>query len=130
MDHRTPTEQRNLALVLKFFDEVLKPMDSSAVDRFVPPDYIQHSSLVANGAAGLKAFLDSETAQWSKVVVDVRRSFVDGQHVIMQYHVRRSADDPGLAVIDIYRVDGDRIVEHWESVQPMPEKLPHGNGMF
>ena len=33
------------------FEHVLNPMDSSAVDRFIAPDYIQHNQLVAPGVA-------------------------------------------------------------------------------
>ena len=46
---RTPEEERNLALVLDMFEQVLVPLDSSRVDRFISPDYVQHSQLAPPG---------------------------------------------------------------------------------
>jgi len=37
---RTPQEEANLGLVLDMFAQVLNPMDSAAVDRFIAPGYI------------------------------------------------------------------------------------------
>ncbi len=129
MNHHTPEEQRNLDLVLAMFAAVLEPMDSSAVDRFMAPNYIQHSSMAGTGPEGLKAFLDEQKGLLGKVHHDIKRSFVDGNHVCMHYHVHW-ADAPGFAVMDIFRIEGDRIAEHWDVIQPMPEKMLHGNSMF
>ncbi len=55
---RTPEEQRTLDLVLEMYREVLIAMDSSKVDHYISPDYMQHSSLAPPGRDALKAFLD------------------------------------------------------------------------
>ena len=55
---RTEAEARNHALVMAMFEHVLQPMDSGAVDRFISPDYIQHSPLAPPGREALKQFLD------------------------------------------------------------------------
>jgi len=34
------------------------------------------------------------------------------------------------AVVDIFRVQGDRIVEHWDVIQQVPEKAANDNTMF
>jgi predicted SnoaL-like aldol condensation-catalyzing enzyme len=36
----------------------------------------------------------------------------------------------GLAVIDIFRLEDDKIVEHWDVIQEVPEKSANNNGMF
>jgi predicted SnoaL-like aldol condensation-catalyzing enzyme len=38
--------------------------------------------------------------------------------------------DPGLAIVDIFRLEAGKIVEHWEVRQPIPETALHGNWMF
>jgi predicted SnoaL-like aldol condensation-catalyzing enzyme len=127
---RTDAEERNHALVLAMFDAVLKPMDSAAVDRFIAPDYVQHSPMAPPGCDALKAFLDMIRADTPDAVHDIKRSFVDGDHVIVHYHVRRTADDPGFAVIDIFRVEDGMIVEHWDVVQDVVTGGPNPNPMF
>ncbi|HEY6814358.1 MAG TPA: nuclear transport factor 2 family protein [Croceibacterium sp.] len=127
---RTPQEEVNLALVLDMFEHVLNPMDSAAVDRFIAPDYIQHNQSVEPGVASLKAFLDIIKEQSPEAVHDVKRAFVDGDHVTVHYHVRRWAGDLGWAVIDIFRVEDGLIAEHWDVVQDVIEGGPNPLGPF
>jgi len=126
---RTEAEQRNHALVMAMFQAVLQPLDSAAVDRFVSPDYIQHSPLAAPGREALKAFLDQARRKTPDAVHDLKRSFVDGDHVIVHYHVRLEPDDPGFAVIDIFRVQDGMIAEHWDVVQEVRSDGPNPNSM-
>ena len=127
---RTPQQQANLDLVLRMFAEVLNPMDSSAVDRFISPGYIQHNQGVEPGLAAFKAFLDTIREQTPQAVHDVKRAFVDGDHVTVHYHVRRWPDDLGWAVIDIFRVEDGMIVEHWDVMQDVIEGGPNPNSPF
>jgi len=36
----------------------------------------------------------------------------------------------GLAIVDILRVEGCKIAEHWDVAQAVPEKSANTNGMF
>jgi len=127
---RTATEQANHELVMAMFAAVLKPMDSSAVDRFIAPHYIQHSPMAPPGRQALKTFLDAIHEQSPLAVHDIKRSFVDGDCVIVHHHVRRFPDDAGFAVIDIFRVAAGMIVEHWDVVQNVVTDGPNPNPMF
>lgn len=127
---RTAQEEANLALVLRLFEEVLNPMDSSAVDRFIAPGYIQHSQLAPPGRDALKAFLDTIRTETPEAVHDVKRAFVDGDHVVVHYHVRRWPGDSGWAVIDIFRIEDGLIAEHWDVLQDVVAGGPNPNGPF
>jgi predicted SnoaL-like aldol condensation-catalyzing enzyme len=127
---RTPQEEANLALVLAMFEQVLNPMDSGAVDRFIGPGYIQHSQLAEPGREGLKRFLDTIRAETPEAVHDVKRAFVDGDHVTVHYHVRRWPGDNGWAVIDIFRLEGGLITEHWDVMQDVAPGGPNPLGPF
>jgi predicted SnoaL-like aldol condensation-catalyzing enzyme len=127
---RSDAEQRNHDLVLAMFAQVLCPMDSGAVDRFIAADYVQHSPLAPPGRDALKAFLDEIRVATPLAVHDIKRSFVDGDHVTVHYHVRRTPDDPGFAVIDIFRVADGMIAEHWDVIQPVVTGGPNPTSMF
>ena len=127
---RTPQEQANLDLVLGMFAEVLNPMDSDAVDRFIAPGYIQHNQSVEPGREALKAFLDLIREQTPQAVHDIKRAFVDGDHVTVHYPVRRWPGDSGWAVIDIFRVEDGMIAEHWDVMQDVTERGPNPNSPF
>ena len=126
----TDQEEVNLALVRGLFDEVLNPMDSGAVDRFIAPGYIQHNPNVETGREPLKGFLDFIRGESPQAVHDVKRMFADADHVIVHYHVRRWPDDAGFAVIDIFRIENGLIAEHWDVSQDVRLDGPNVNGMF
>ena len=127
---RSAEEQANLDFVLAMFEQVLNPMNSGAVERFIHADYIQHNQLAEPGREGLKRFLDMIREQTPQAVHDVKRAFVDGDHVTVHYHVRRWPGDAGWAVIDIFRIQDGLIAEHWDVMQDVVEGGPNPNGMF
>lgn len=127
---RTANEQANLDHCLAMYHNVLIAMDSSKVDQYISPDYIQHSSLAEQGVAALKGFLDKVRVESPDAVQTVHRSFVDGDHVIIHTHVVRWPGDPGLAVVDIFRCADGMIVEHWDVIQDVPANPVNRNSMF
>lgn len=127
---RTEAEQALHNRVLAMYREVLIAMDSTAVDRYIAPDYIQHSSLAEPGVPALKAFLDRVRAESPDARQTIHRSFVDGDHVVVHTHVERWPGDPGLAVVDIFRCAGDMIVEHWDVIQDVPTDPVNPHSMF
>lgn len=127
---RTAQETANLQLVLDMFAEVLNPMESGAVDRFIAEDYIQHNQAVEPGREPLKAFLDTIRTSTPEAVHDVKRAFVDGDHVTVHYHVRRWPGDLGWAVIDIFRIEDGKVKEHWDVMQDVVDGGPNPNSPF
>jgi predicted SnoaL-like aldol condensation-catalyzing enzyme len=126
----TAEEQRNLDLVLEMYREVLIKMDASKVDRYISPDYLQHSSLAPPGRDALKQFLQMIRKESPDARTDIKRAFVDGDHVVCHVHVMRFPGDPGLAVVDIFRVAGNFIVEHWDVLMEVPEKPVNTISLF
>lgn len=121
---RTPQEEANLALVVAMFENVLVPLDSARVDEYISPDYIQHHQNVEPGREALKSFLDWAKGQAGEAEQILHRSFVDGDHVTLHYHVIREDGDPGFSVMDIFRVEGGKIAEHWDVMQDVnPDRL-------
>lgn len=127
---RTEQEKRNLQHVLDMFNNVLVPLDSTRVDDYISPNYIQHSQMAAPGIDSLKTFLNEKHRENPNALQYMKRAFVDGDHVILHYHVQPSPEDIGFGVIDIFRLEGGMIVEHWDCVQPVPENSLNPNSMF
>ena len=50
--------------------------------------------------------------------------------MILHVHAIRSPEDRGVAIVDIFRLENGKVVEHWDVVQPIPEKAANANGMF
>ncbi|MDX3810360.1 MAG: nuclear transport factor 2 family protein, partial [Bosea sp. (in: a-proteobacteria)] len=58
------------------------------------------------------------------------RSSANDDLVWLHVHSTERPDDRGRAIVDIFRVKDGRIVEHWDVIQPVPEKAANGNTMF
>jgi predicted SnoaL-like aldol condensation-catalyzing enzyme len=127
---RTPEEQRNLDHVLGMFRDVLQPLDAEQVDRYISPDYIQHSPMAAPGRESLKAFLRMVRAASPNSSQKLLRAFVDGDHVILHYHVKKDPEDLGFVVMDIFRLTNGVVVEHWDCVQDVAAHSPNPISMF
>jgi len=112
------------------YREVLIPMDPEQVERHLPANYIQHSSLAEPGLEALKRFLARVRRESPHARQTIHRSFVDGDHVVVHVHVVRWSGDPGLAAIDIFRCQAGQIVEHWDVVQAVPTNPINPNSMF
>lgn len=127
---RTPQEDANVQLVLDLFNKVLIPMDKTLVDTFIAENYLQHSSLAEPGREPLKAWLDFVRKETPQATQKIYRVFAEDDHVVTHQHVTRWPGDPGFAVCDIFRIEGGKIVEHWDVLQEIPEKPVNPNSMF
>ena len=127
---RQQQEDRNKQIVASFYDQVFNQHNVAAANEYLAEDYKQHNPMVASGR---KAFIDAFTRfferspQWR---VEIKRIAADGDLVWVHYHARRDPADRGMAVVDILRLEGGKIVEHWDVVQPVPEKAANDNTMF
>lgn len=101
-----------------------------AFERWVDPGYIQHNPMAATGRDAAIAFLEPFFAKNPAIHYEIKRILADGKLVAVHAHGRFSAEDRGVAVVDILRIEGCKVMEHWDVVQPVPEKAANTNGMF
>jgi len=122
--------EANKKTVVDFYDAAINRKDFDAAEKYLGPRYIQHNPGAADGAAGLKAFLGFLREKFPNYHSDIKRVFADGDHVILHVHNTREPGTRGRAIVDIFRLENGKIVEHWDVAQDIPEKMPHNNGMF
>jgi predicted SnoaL-like aldol condensation-catalyzing enzyme len=119
----------NRKLVVDFYRTVfIEKRVVEGFERFVAPQYIQHNPLLATGREAAVKFLASRVTRES--ITDIKRVIAEGELVVLHVHSRTNLNDRGRAVIDIFRVADGKIVEHWDVIQPVPEKSANANTMF
>jgi predicted SnoaL-like aldol condensation-catalyzing enzyme len=101
-----------------------------AFETWVDPGYIQHNPMAATGRDAAIAFLEPFFASNPNINYTIKRIIAEGNLVAVHAHGKFATDDRGMAVIDILRVQGCKVMEHWDVVQPVPEKSANENGMF
>jgi predicted SnoaL-like aldol condensation-catalyzing enzyme len=126
-------EEANKKIVLDFYDKAINQKDFEAASVHLGDKYIQHNPLAADGPEGLKNFLAFAKQNIPNYRTEFKRVFADGDYVIVHAHARANPADPadrGSAVMDIFRLENGKVVEHWDVAQPVPEKANNQNGMF
>ena len=122
-------EEANKKKVVEFYEKALNQKDVAAVDQYLGP-YRQHNPQAADGPEGLKGYIGYLKGSAPRFKFEIKRVLADGDFVILHVHGIPEPSARGLAIVDIFRVDGERIVEHWDVIQEIPEKAANNNGMF
>lgn len=118
-------------VVTRFMDEFyVQKKVRSAFENWVDPGYIQHNPFAQTGRDAAIAFLEPFVAANPDLNTQIKRVIADGNLVAVHSHGWAKEGQPGMAVIDIFRVEGCKVMEHWDVVQPVPEKSANSNTMF
>jgi len=99
-----------------------------AFERHVADEYIQHNPAAGNGREDAIALIEGLSAA-PGFDPAVKRMIAEGDLVAVHMHVQFAAQ-PGLAVMDMFRLQGGKIVEHWDVIQDVPAQSASGNSMF
>lgn len=130
MDAGASAETRNKETVIAFYNAAINDKDFEAASAYLGDKYIQHNPLAADGPEGLKSFLDFAKENLGTFKVEIKHAFADGDYVILHVHAKRNPEDRGSAVMDIFRLENGKVVEHWDVIQPIPETSMNDNTMF
>jgi len=101
-----------------------------AYSKFVASDFRHHNPFFEGSAEALAAGMEENAHQNPNKVPEVKRAIAEGAFVAVHSHVRQKTDDPGTAVIHIFRFENGRIAELWDLGQPVPHESPNQYGMF
>lgn len=121
----------NKKIVVDFYEGVfLKHQVQEYSDRYIGHQYIQHNPHVPDGKAPFVNYFTQyfkENPQASNVI---KRAVAEGDLVFLHVHSTQNKQDRGEAIIDIFRVEDGKIVEHWDVQQSIPEQSANQNTMF
>jgi predicted SnoaL-like aldol condensation-catalyzing enzyme len=122
--------QANKKAVVEFYEAGLNKKDFEAAAKYFGPKYIQHNPGAPDGIEGFKTFVDFLRNKFPNSHSEIKKVFADGDFVILHVHAVREPGTLGRAIVDIFRLENGKIVEHWDVAQEIPEKMPHSNGML
>jgi predicted SnoaL-like aldol condensation-catalyzing enzyme len=122
----------NHALVRSFVDDILVNgrMDKLA-GYFDGDNYLQHNPAVADGLSGLGAALAAMAkAGVSMKYERVHKTLAEGNFVLVISEGQFGGKH--VAFYDLFRVQADKIAEHWDTIEPIPPKTEwkNSNGKF
>jgi predicted SnoaL-like aldol condensation-catalyzing enzyme len=126
----TAREKANIATVRAFYEAGLNQKDFAAASRYMGDRYIQHNPNVPDGPEGFRAVVAYLREKAPQSHSEIKEAFADGDRVILHVHAVRAPGDRGSAIVDIFRLERGKIVEHWDVVQEIPAEAANTNTMF
>ena len=105
-----------------------KPEEAAA--KYLGPYYRQHNPGAADGAESYVAFMKRLAQTYPGLRMETKRIIAEGDYVVLHSHLILKPGDRGMAVVDIFRLENGKIVEHWDVVQEVPETSANSNTMF
>jgi predicted SnoaL-like aldol condensation-catalyzing enzyme len=122
--------EQNKKTVAALYDAALNKKDFDEASKYLGSRYTQHNPTAKDGPEGLKGFIAFLKEKFPNNRSEIKRIFADGDYVIVHVHAVREPGTRGNAIIDIYKLEDGKVVEHWDVVQPIPETAQNNNGMF
>src|ERR1700687_787638 len=101
-----------------------------AYDNYIGANFSHHNPYFRGDAESLKEGMAEAPKKFSNTALDVQHVFETDDLVAVHSRVRHSPDTPEIAVVHIFRFEGDRIVEMWDVGMEAPRDSPNENGMF
>jgi predicted SnoaL-like aldol condensation-catalyzing enzyme len=101
-----------------------------AFRRYVGAGFRHHNPYFAGDADSLMNAMAENAVQNPHKTLEVKHALEEGDLVAVHAHVRFQAGDRGIALVHLFRFEGDRIVELWDLGQEVPEISRNDNGMF
>ena len=119
----------NTQIVTAAYQRIFGDLDVSAVDDCISQDFIQHNPTTPDGPEGVKQIVQMLISQGvPKQQLEFRHVIADGDTVVL--HTRYEMAGKEWRFIDIYRVEGGKLAEHWDAMMPAPETRANNNPMF
>ena len=96
----------------------------------VTANFLHHNAYFKGDAESLKAGMADAHKQFPNTKIDVQRAIAQGDLVAVHSRVQHAPETAAIAVVHIFRFEGDKIAELWDVGMEVPKDSPNENGAF
>ena len=121
---------RNKSNAIAFYQMAYDGNPQEAINLYVGNQYIQHNPDVADGLQGFVKYFERMKLEYPDKSIEFVRAISEGNLVALHTHQIWPGNDQYITM-DFFRFDDKgKIVEHWDSIQQIPEKSANENTMY
>lgn len=122
--------QENKKNAIAFYKMAYEGKPAKAVELYVGDEYIQHNPMVADGIQPFIDYFNRMQQEYPVKTIEFVRAVAEGDLVSLHTHQVWPGNDE-YVTMDFFRFDSNgKIVEHWDSMQQIPENSAHNNTMY
>lgn len=101
-----------------------------ATEIYAGPHYTQHNPLVKDGKEGFVEYFERMAKEYPEKSVEFLRAVAESDMVALHTHQIWPGNNE-YVTMDFFRFDiNGKIVEHWDSIQKIPEVSENNNRMY
>ncbi|WP_461070084.1 nuclear transport factor 2 family protein [Spirosoma horti] len=128
--HTMQKETLHKSLIRDFYRRAVAQGDIAFAEQLISEHYIQHSSALKPGKAGVLEALNlmKQMPKPTAATAPFMRLIAEDEYVVTNL----SFDWGGKqkVVVDLFRFENGQVAEHWDAVQDQPETTANGNAMM
>jgi predicted SnoaL-like aldol condensation-catalyzing enzyme len=122
LEQQRTLEAQNLSIVTSGMTKALATLDITAFDDYIDDNYIQHNPMIAQGKAGLQAFMQAMIAAGAKPQkLEILRASASGD--LVWVHCKLNLAGKDVVVCDIFKMKNGKAIEHWDVIQEIPSSI-------
>jgi predicted SnoaL-like aldol condensation-catalyzing enzyme len=120
----------NKSNAISFYKMAYEGNPRKAMETYVGEEYIQHNPDVGDGKEPFIEYFERMHKEYENKSIEFVRAIAEGNLVALHTH-QIWPDNVEYVTMDFFRFDGNgKIVEHWDSIQQIPNKSMHENTMY
>lgn len=123
-------EEINKIIIRDFYRRAVGQGEITFAEEIIADNYIQHSPMVKPGKAGLLEALQymKQMPKPATTSTPFMRLIAEGNYVVT--NLSFGWGDEQKAVIDLFRLQGGQIAEHWDAIQDQPATTLNGHALM
>ncbi|PJZ58427.1 nuclear transport factor 2 family protein [Leptospira barantonii] len=103
----------------------------AAYDQFIANNFIHHNQYFKGDRNSLLTAMEEAHKASPNKRIEIKQCFEEGDTVITHsLVVRQNSEEPNIAVVHIFRFEGDKVAELWDLGQLLTKDSPNENGAF
>lgn len=122
--------EQNKHSAVEFYRMAYLGNPKKAVELYVGADYKQHNPAVGDGKEAFIEYFERMQSEYPEKSIEFVRVIAEDDLVALHTHQTWPGNDE-YVTMDFFRFDNNgKIVEHWDSIQGIPDESKNGNTMY
>ncbi|KTD62391.1 nuclear transport factor 2 family protein [Legionella shakespearei] len=123
--------EKNKEIVMNFFELTFNQhQPREAAIRYLHESYIQHNPNAPDGREAFYTLFEKYFQDYPLSHVEIRRIIADENMVVLHVLAKKYPDDCGEIVAEFFRIEDQKIIEHWDVISALPEHSMNSNGVI